>query len=175
GEGDGEGNPVRRTISCRDGDPLIAERPDAGADDSLVAYDIGSLEGGRPMFTRLRAARHDDGFTLIELLIVIIILGILAAIVIFAVGGLSGQGATEACKTDGKTIDTAAEAYYAKNGTYPNGPAAAAFTTLQGANILKDKPNATAGTGKYYFTYSGGGATAPTVIGTLSSGGQCYP
>ena len=127
------------------------------------------------MFTRLRDARHDEGFTLIELLIVIIILGILAAIVIFAVGGLSGQGATEACKTDGKTIDTAAEAYYAKKGTYPTAPAGTAFTQLQLLKILKDKPNATAGTGKYYSTYTGGGATAPTVIGTLTAGGQCYP
>ena len=85
------------------------------------------------MFTRLRDARHDEGFTLIELLIVIIILGILAAIVIFAVGGLSGQGATEACKTDGKTIDTAAEAYYAKNGNYPTNLAP---TLTSGQNIF---------------------------------------
>ena len=129
------------------------------------------------MFTRLRDARHDEGFTLIELLIVIIILGILAAIVIFAVGGLSGQGATEACKTDGKTIDTAVEAYYAKKNTYPTAPALNAFLQLKLENILKDKPNADSTKGKYYFTYTGGGATAPTVIGTFTGagGGQCYP
>ena len=128
------------------------------------------------MFTRLRAARHDDGFTLIELLIVIIILGILAAIVIFAVGGLSGQGAKEACKTDGKSVDTAAEAYYAKVATYPSGPALNAFTQLKGQTILKDTPNTNPLTGKYYFTVTGGGAAAPAVVGTLTGGGgQCYP
>jgi len=55
------------------------------------------------------------GFTLIELLVVIVILGILAAVVVFAVSGISNRGQDSACKTDKRTLRTAAEAYIAQN------------------------------------------------------------
>jgi prepilin-type N-terminal cleavage/methylation domain-containing protein len=42
--------------------------------------------------------RKDEGFTLIELLIVIVILGILAAVVVFAVNGITDRGEKSACK-----------------------------------------------------------------------------
>jgi len=67
----------------------------------------------------IKRAREEGGFTLIELMIVIVILGILAGIVLFAVGGITDRGTTAACKTDLSTIQTGVEAYYAKNGTYP--------------------------------------------------------
>jgi general secretion pathway protein G len=60
----------------------------------------------------------DDGFTLIELLVVIIVLGVLAAIVVFAVGGINNNSKTSACKEDRRTVQTAMEAYYAQNNTY---------------------------------------------------------
>ena len=66
-----------------------------------------------------RARSDESGFTLIELMIVIVILGVLAGIVIFAVGGISDTGDVAACKTDVKTISVAVEAYKAKTGNYP--------------------------------------------------------
>lgn len=69
---------------------------------------------------RLRAARRDDrGFTLIELLIVIVILGILAAIVVFSVRGITDRGDTSACKSNITSSKVAVEAYYAQTGNYP--------------------------------------------------------
>ena len=68
--------------------------------------------------TRLDAGRRDDGFTLIELLIVIVILGILAGIVVFAVGGITDRGQVAACKADKKTLETAEEANFAKFSVY---------------------------------------------------------
>ena len=65
--------------------------------------------------------KKDEGFTLVELLIVIVILGILVAIVIFAVGGFTGTSAQQACKTDVKQLKTAASAYYAQQGSWPGG------------------------------------------------------
>lgn len=61
-----------------------------------------------------------DGFTLIELLIVIVVLGILAAVVVFALGSVTGQSAQAACNADAKTVETAMAAYNAKVGSYPS-------------------------------------------------------
>ena len=61
----------------------------------------------------------NKGFTLIELLIVIVILGILAAVTVFAVRGITDKGTTNACASDKATIATAAESYFAQyGGTY---------------------------------------------------------
>ena len=54
----------------------------------------------------------DAGFTLIELLIVIVVLGILAATVIFALGGVTSQSAVAACNSDAKSVEVAVEAYH---------------------------------------------------------------
>ena len=67
----------------------------------------------------IERARTEEGFTLIELLIVIVILGILAGVVVFSVGGITDRGTTAACKTDLSTIQVGVEAYYAKLGSYP--------------------------------------------------------
>lgn len=72
------------------------------------------------MLQQLREARkNESGFTLIELLIVIVILGVLAAIVVFSVQGITNRGSTSACKSDVATVTTAAEAYFAQNAAYP--------------------------------------------------------
>ena len=60
----------------------------------------------------------ESGFTLIELLVVIVILGILAGVVVFSVGGINDKGEDAALATDARTLRTAQEAYFAKFGTY---------------------------------------------------------
>ena len=58
---------------------------------------------------------QDKGFTLVELLIVIVILGILATVTVFAVRGITTQGEENACKVEKRTAETAIESYYAQN------------------------------------------------------------
>ena len=54
---------------------------------------------------RHRLSDDQDGFTLTEVLIVVVILGILASIVIFAVQELDGTSAQASCKADYKTVE----------------------------------------------------------------------
>ena len=67
----------------------------------------------------MNTQKKDRGFTLVELLIVIVILGILATVTVFAVRGITNKGKTSACAADKKTLEVAAEAYMAQNGSYP--------------------------------------------------------
>jgi prepilin-type N-terminal cleavage/methylation domain-containing protein len=75
------------------------------------------------MRQRLRAVRahrgHDGGFTLTELLIVIVILGVLTGMVVFAVGAFTDRGEEAACQADKRTVEAAVEAYRAREGDYP--------------------------------------------------------
>ena len=73
------------------------------------------------MWERLKEKRAEGGFTLIELHIVIIILAILAAIVVFAVGSTSKNSVVASCKADAKSVETATEAFKAQTGTWPGG------------------------------------------------------
>jgi prepilin-type N-terminal cleavage/methylation domain-containing protein len=57
---------------------------------------------------------NDDGFSLIELLLVIVILGILATVVVLAVGGITGDAEDSACLADRRTLQKAGEAYFAQ-------------------------------------------------------------
>jgi len=81
----------------------------------------------------MNTQKKDRGFTLVELLIVIVILGILATVTVFAVRGITNKGKTSACAADKKTLEVAAEAYMAQFGSYP-----ASAASMETAGLLKD-------------------------------------
>lgn len=117
------------------------------------------------MFQRIHEARkNESGFTLIELLIVIVILGVLAGIVVFAVQAFNNDGKVAACKADLKNVEIATEAYYAKSNpqTYPVGAdSATRLGVLKAANYLKEVP----GTANYTIDLTAAGVVTSNLAG----------
>jgi len=118
----------------------------------------------------------EQGFTLVELLIVVVILGILAGIVVFAVGNLTGTATNHACATEAQTFVTAWNAYKAQN----NGSTVAGATAAAAAGNLASTSNG----GPYLQSGTLGfnsAATPPvatkwyfdTTTGTLTQGATC--
>ena len=133
---------------------------------------------------RKRSKRGQGGFTLVELLVVIAILGILAAIVLFNISGVNASAACNAMRTDGATIQGAADLYYNNLAVYPVGPPPAAqvdtalppnastvnITELLTSNLLHQRPPATE-----TFTYiTGANYGNGTVHGVLAGAACTY-
>ena len=122
------------------------------------------------MLEQLRKKRAEEGgFTLIELLIVIIILGILAAIVVFAIGTTRKDSVANSCKTNFKQVQLSVEAQNTKTGAYPTPTAAGGDDTQANVNAkyapLLAPADGALMKGSYPFSkdyvlvYSGGGAS----------------
>lgn len=80
----------------------------------------------------IKKLQAERGFTIVELLIVIVVIGILAAIVIVAYNGIQNQARNTNNKTDAISIVKVAEAVNAGDGTnggqYPSGADTSALT-----------------------------------------------
>lgn len=110
---------------------------------------------------RLRHRVH-KAFTLIEILIVVVILGILAAIVIPQFTSASDDAAESSAKSTLQTVRAQLELYKFNNGNYPAALAALYDDThaeYDGNNYLQQQPIAP---GSYVFAYDGAGAFSVT-------------
>lgn len=90
---------------------------------------------------RQRAIAH-AGFTLIELLLVLVILGVLAALVVPKFTNRTQQARETAARTDIKSIETAIDAFEIDNGRYPSSDEGLAA-------LLQAPANATSWRGPY--------------------------
>jgi prepilin-type N-terminal cleavage/methylation domain-containing protein len=129
-------------------------------------------------------ASNRRGFTIVELLIVIVVIGILAAITIVAYSGIQQRANNTAIIDSASSSLRMIESYIAVNGTYPDSSFACITTTvgcwLAGTNTVFDTNMATIGRlprsvptsgpdryGLHYAYWSGGtfnGAPQPATL-----------
>lgn len=64
--------------------------------------------------------KRQSGFTIVELLIVIVVIGILAALVITTYGGIQSKARNSKRQTDIQSLQTQIEAFYSQSGYYPS-------------------------------------------------------
>jgi hypothetical protein len=72
---------------------------------------------------------------------VVTVLGILAAVVVFALGSVSAQAAVAACNADATTVETAVSGYNAQTGGTPQVTAALLTTTPASSPYLRSFPS----------------------------------
>ena len=90
------------------------------------------------MLNNIKTTKKDKGFTIVELLIVIVVIGILAAITMVAYGNITTRANTNAAKANAANVAKVAEAYNAdeNNTSYPS-----TLGALTGYNGLSRVPS----------------------------------
>jgi prepilin-type N-terminal cleavage/methylation domain-containing protein len=112
----------------------------------------------------------DDGFTLAELLVVIVVLGILATVTVFAVQGITEESAETACATELGNLETAEELHLTLAGTYADEATLLASGAIKTASSMYDVTGDDSG----YSVTVASGATC-TAGATGGGGGSATP
>jgi prepilin-type N-terminal cleavage/methylation domain-containing protein len=129
--------------------------------------------------------RSENGFTLVELLVAVVLVGVLAAVAIVGLTGVTKTGNNSACSTTLGSAQAAATTYYANTGAYPKttGPAPIGFDALANAvpsvwtypanvhhagNVMYQGSSSSP---DWSVTMAGGGASTPNTYTNTSGGG----
>lgn len=121
------------------------------------------------ILNNIRNKQRESGFTIVELLIVIVVIGILAAITIISYNGITQKANTTKAQTNAVAAQKVAEAFNADNGRYPGSIAdfAAGTTAKLPTSITISGTAPTSGTGKTTVQYQYVGTSAAATGGEL--------
>jgi len=117
--------------------------------------------------SRIRG-NDERGFTLVEMMVVIVIIGLLAALVIINVMPAADQAAITKARADISTLEQGVEMYRLRNLRYPTNEEG--LQALVGENILRRLPNDPWNRAYLYAAPGQGGQ--PFTISTLGADGR---
>jgi prepilin-type N-terminal cleavage/methylation domain-containing protein len=137
--------------------------------------------------------KKNDGFTIVELLIVIVVIGILAAITIVAYNGVQKRANASAAQAAQNTLQKKAEAFNSVSSKYPTSTAdfnsvpestltgsglsltaaSAAPTAAAGKTVLKYEVCGTTGARITIWDYNANAVAAPVLMGDATVGSVC--
>ncbi|MDX1394838.1 MAG: prepilin-type N-terminal cleavage/methylation domain-containing protein [Gemmatimonadota bacterium] len=140
---------------------------------------LGFRPGCQPQVKRgATMLRNSKGFTLIELLIVVVIIGILAAIAIPQFASTKEKAFDAAAKSDLRNMMTAQEAYFSDYQLYTNITATAGATydlggdgSIDGSASQQVTVQATANTDGYLITANHASSPTTWCVDTSASSG----
>ena len=118
---------------------------------------------------KINNIKQQNGFTIVELLIVIVVIGILAAITLVAYNGIQARANTTSAQNVANTVMKKAEAYNALESRYP---LAAELTATTAPTEVKVDAAAlgtpSAGNGKTTVSYVPCAATSPVTAANIT-------
>jgi prepilin-type N-terminal cleavage/methylation domain-containing protein len=91
------------------------------------------------VLSNIKSRRKDSGFTIVELLVVIVVIGILAAITVVSYTGITTKAKGAQAQANANSIQQVAETYNADAGYYP--ATVAAFASGFGTSPTAVKPS----------------------------------
>ena len=105
---------------------------------------------------QMQKGRNQKGFTLVELMVVVVIIGILAAIAVPIYRNVQTNAAKNACRANIRTLEGALEVWKAANnsGTYPN-----SLDVLVNGGYIKEEPKCPLNGAAYKYNSQTGAVT----------------
>ena len=122
----------------------------------------------------INSGTHQRGFTIVELLIVIVVIGILAAITIVAYNGIQARAADTAIQSDLRNLQNKIEIFKVDNDKYPGGASSPAELTGLDFKATKSAYATTSSTNNHLWYCRNGAQSHYSVVALSKSGNIFY-